>query len=86
MVLSGTTGELDCMMDVSASVVLVISGTGRLAPVYSREISKNLPAKFSNFKNGADSIFEIRWNRKIRKAVAENHCCTEYFSDSPIDT
>jgi hypothetical protein len=59
------------VMDVSTSVVLVESCTGRVAPVYPREIPKNLPAKISNFKNGIDSIFEIRWNRKIRKAVAE---------------
>ena len=32
------TGEIDRRMDVSASVVWVKSGKGRVAPVYSREI------------------------------------------------
>ena len=33
VVLSGTTGEVDRRWDVSASVVLVKSGKGRVAPV-----------------------------------------------------
>jgi hypothetical protein len=55
------TGEIDRRMDVLAAAVLTKSGEGRVkdtvngipgrvASVYSREISKTLPAKFSNFE------------------------------------
>ena len=33
VVLSGTTAELDCLMDALASVVVIESGKGHVAPV-----------------------------------------------------
>jgi hypothetical protein len=47
-------------MRVLAAAVLVKSGKGRVASVYSREILKTLPAMFSNFKSTMhDTIRQI---------------------------
>jgi hypothetical protein len=51
------TGGTDRRIDVPSSFIIVKSGEGRVAPVYSREISKIFAAKFSDFKN------RMEWNR-----------------------